>query len=380
MARKKLVHQAYIEAAEAVAESAPSILQPAQAKILPIEYYGDLAPVTADMALMPGVFDEGAMTVIYGASNSGKTFFAMDIALHIAASMRWRDRQPRQGAILYMAHEGGRGAVNRVIAWRMHHGISDCPFFLVRSNVNLLDPDADTNSVIATCKQIEDELGMAVKLIVSDTLARAMSGGNENNPEDMGRVVGNGDKIRNETTANLTWVHHSGKDEAKGARGHSSLRAATDTEIEVSASADGGRRVARTTKQREMESGETYGFSLRPVEIAPSIDGRKPVASCVVEHDFEAVPERGKRQPTQQAQAVFRVLADLINVSGEMMSGMHFPADRRCIHADVWREGVYLRLLPGDAPATKKQAFHRARQALMQAGLLSAYGDYVWVV
>ena len=378
--RKKLVHKAYIEAAESIAAAPPAISAAAPAQILPIEYYGDLTPVTADMALMPGVLDEGTMAVIYGASNSGKTFFAMDLSLCVAASMRWRDRQPRQGAVLYMAHEGGRGAINRVIAWRSHHQISDCPFFLVRSNVNLLDPGADVASVIATCKKIEDELGIAVKMIVSDTLARAIAGGNENSPEDMGRLVGNGDAIRTATNALLVWIHHSGKDEAKGARGHSSLRAAIDTEIEITTSTDGGHRVATAVKQREMERGETYAFSLRRIESAPSIDGRPPVTSCVVEHDFDAVPERRKKQPTEQAQAVFRILADLINLGGEVREGMHFPADRRCVHAEIWREAVYQRLLPGDQAEAKRKAFYRARQALMQAGLISAFLDYVWVV
>ena len=84
--RKKLVHKAYIEAAESIAAAPPAISAAAPAQILPIEYYGDLTPVTADMALMPGVLDEGTMAVIYGASNSGKTFFAMDLSLCVIGS------------------------------------------------------------------------------------------------------------------------------------------------------------------------------------------------------------------------------------------------------------------------------------------------------
>ena len=39
--------------------------------------------------------------------------------------------------------------------------------------------------------------------------------------------------FRNATGAHLLIVHHTGKDETRGARGHTSLRAATDTEIEI---------------------------------------------------------------------------------------------------------------------------------------------------
>jgi RecA-family ATPase len=71
-------------------------------------------------------------------------------------------------------------------------------------------------------------------MIVLDTLSRVIAGGNENAPDDMGQLIGNCDRIRAEARAHVMLVHHTGKDEARGARGHSSLRAATDTEIEVS--------------------------------------------------------------------------------------------------------------------------------------------------
>ncbi len=51
----------------------------------------------------------------------------------------------------------------------------------------------------------------------------------------MGALVRCMDLIRQETGACVLFVHHSGKDAAKGARGHSLLRAAIDTEIEVKA-------------------------------------------------------------------------------------------------------------------------------------------------
>ena len=67
-----------------------------------------------------------------------------------------------------------------------------------------------------------------VRLIIIDTLSRALSGGNENSPDDMGNLVKHMDKVRHTLKAHLCVIHHSGKDKAKGARGHSLLRAATD--------------------------------------------------------------------------------------------------------------------------------------------------------
>jgi hypothetical protein len=49
----------------------------------------------------------------------------------------------------------------------------------------------------------------------------------------MGKLVMNCDRIRFESGAACLLVHHVGKDTTKGARGHSRLRAANDTEIEI---------------------------------------------------------------------------------------------------------------------------------------------------
>ena len=80
-------------------------------------------------------------------------------------------------------------------------------------------------------------------------MSRALAGGNENAPDDMGAFVTNIDKIRHALNTHLCIVHHSGKDRARGARGHSLLRAGTDAELEVvKTTALSGQVI--TTKQR----------------------------------------------------------------------------------------------------------------------------------
>jgi hypothetical protein len=144
--------------------------------------------------------------------------------------------------------------------------------------------------VIEAAKLAAERLTCPVGLIVVDTLSRAMAGGNENSPEDMGALVRNLDTIRQHLPAHVAVVHHSGKDAARGARGHSLLRAATDTEIEVSREIGSSTSSARVTKQRELELGDEFPFTLVPVELGANRRG-KPVTSCVVHHDdAEAIP------------------------------------------------------------------------------------------
>jgi hypothetical protein len=254
-----------------------------EARPLPILYFDAIQPKLDARDFVEDLLIEGSAAVVYGESNTGKTFWATDLALHVAAGRAWNGRHVAQGGVVYCVLEGGIGFHNRVSAWRAHHGLGDAciPFAAVPSNLNLLDPDADTPRLIAVIREAAATLEMPVKFVVIDTLARAFAGGNENASEDMGALVGNMDAVRAATGAAFMFIHHSGKDRAKGARGHSSLRAAVDTEIEVVAAEEGDAKTATVVKQRDLRKGDAFDFALRAVTLGTNPRG-KPVTSCVV--------------------------------------------------------------------------------------------------
>lgn len=243
-----------------------------------LEWFDHVQPVTVSPYIIKGFLDHAAMSVIYGPSNSGKTFFALDLAFHIATAARWRERRVDGGAVLYLAAEGGNGIANRIAALRSRTGVTDVPLALRRAGLDLLDPRADTAHVIRLAREVEEVAPLS--LIVIDTLSRVIAGGDENAATDMTAFIRNVDAIRQATGAHVMIVHHTGKDVAKGARGHSSLRAATDTEIEVSVDEVEG-RVARVTKQRDYEGGEEFRFKLKAVDLGHDQDGDR-IGSCVV--------------------------------------------------------------------------------------------------
>ena len=81
--------------------------------------------------------------------------------------------------------------------------------------------------------------------------------------------------IRAATGAHVLLVHHCGKDEARGARGHSSLRAAVDTEIEISRPEGETISTVRATKQRDLSPGEAMPFSLKQVTLGTDRRGNR---------------------------------------------------------------------------------------------------------
>lgn len=245
-----------------------------------LEWFDDIEPSLGNAYLVKGVLDAGTMSVIYGPSNSGKTFFALDLAYHIALGAEWRGRRVTQASVLYLAAEGGRGVLNRVYALKQEHGVQDVPMAVKRAGLDLLHDQADLLHITELAAQVKSKLPDAPLVIVIDTLSRIMAGGDENSAADMTALIRNIDAIRQASEAHVILVHHTGKDTAKGARGHSSLRAATDTEIEVAN--DNGARAALVMKQRDNQGGETFAFSLKSVSLGFDQDGDE-VTSCVVE-------------------------------------------------------------------------------------------------
>src|SRR5690606_8243860 len=148
----------------------------------------------------------------------------------------------------------------------------------------------------------------------------AMAGGNENSPEDMTALIGNCDRIRDATQSHVCIIHHSGKDEAKGARGHSSLRAATDTEIEIKRDPELTLSTVRVAKQRDLEAGDPFGFTLQSVPLGTNRRG-KDVTSCVVlESDQSVLLARNSNSLSQkefEALTVLRELAEQASIDPE---------------------------------------------------------------
>ncbi|RUT28369.1 AAA family ATPase [Arsenicitalea aurantiaca] len=258
-----------------------------------IEWFSEIEPALGSAYVIKGLLDQGAMSVVYGPSNSGKTFLALDLAFHVAANMPWRTRRVAGGTVLYLAAEGGNGIANRMVALRRRLDRTAVPLALRRAGLDLLHPDADLPRLIELAGAIST--GNPLRLLVIDTLSRVIAGGDENGPVDMTAFVANVDKLRQATGAHVLVVHHTGKDLARGARGHNSLRAATDTEIEVQLD-EAGTRVAAVTKQRDHQGGDTFSFALETVSLGKDQDGEE-VTSCVVvaaetADDAEALPSR----------------------------------------------------------------------------------------
>jgi hypothetical protein len=197
----------------------------------------------------------------------------------------------------------------RVAGYCAHHGIdpNDFEMHFVSNAPNLLDMD-DTKALV---KQIM--LKGQFDMVAIDTLAQVMPGGNENSGEDMGKVLGHCKEITRVTGAMVGLVHHSGKDESRGARGWSGLRAAADFEFEVIRSDE--ERVAIVTKMKGGADGEEFGFRLETIVVGQDEDGDDETTCVVSFTDSSRSSVAVSQGPTGKTQKAimdqFRTLADL---------------------------------------------------------------------
>lgn len=282
-----------------------------QSEAFPLTRASDLGGVAEAQDFVEGLLTDGAASVVYGPSNCGKSFWALDLAACVATGRPFRDElECEQGAVVYVALEGSHGAKNRIEALKRAGRLpDDAPLFLCFSPVSLLEP-GHTERLVATVLFAAEESAMLCRLVILDTLARAMAGGDENKGQDMGTAVASIDAVKGRTGAHVLLVHHCGKNEALGARGHSSLRAAVDTEIEISRPEGETISTVRSTKQREMPTPEPMPFSLDQVTLG--IDRRgKPITSCLVKHEdaiMASTPGKAGRKVEVQPERLLDLL------------------------------------------------------------------------
>lgn len=236
----------------------------------------DVKPQLERPYLVKGWLDRGGLSVLYGPSNTGKSFLALDLAHHVARGLRWGGYRVRPGRALYIAAEGGVGFTNRVAALdKPELWVAACP-------ITLTGRESQARDLVDVLLHLTAVGGAPFDMIVVDTLARVMGGSDENLAPAIAELLDGLDFVRRATGAHVMLVHHSGKDSSRGARGHSSLRAAIDTEIALTRDDVTRQITAEVTKQREGPTGGIFRFFLRRVVLGKDQDG-DDVTTCVVD-------------------------------------------------------------------------------------------------
>jgi hypothetical protein len=231
------------------------------------------------------------LALLYGPPGVGKSFLALDWSLCIAAGLGWHGLKVKKGLVIYVAGEGHAGLRIRVPAWKQLNEFSG------ESGARYV------NAAVIVSRREELSAFLAVAapaapiLVVIDTLARCMVGGDEDSAKDMGLFVEATDQIRR-AGATVLVLHHPTKNKAVP-RGSSALTGAADTVLYLRAA----RGVLRLDCEKQKDGAPFESVSLRLVPVALQ-DGR---ASCAIGPADGAVPP--KPLFNRDALALLRALA-----------------------------------------------------------------------
>jgi RecA-family ATPase len=224
---------------------------PKRSKFCPL-FPRDMRSLPDPSWLVANLFPAHAVAVLYGPTGTFKTFTALDIGVAIAAGIPIWGRTVAQGAVAYCAGESPLGiARKRLPALMQHRAIADpdaVPFALVPA-VPLVSTPSDVEALIAALQGT----GLRFALIVIDTVARALGGLDENSAKDVGLLRAAMEQLRDTFDCSVLLIHHTGKDESRGARGSSALIADLDAAFESKADPEVLAVTLRCEKQRDAD-------------------------------------------------------------------------------------------------------------------------------
>lgn len=261
--------------------------------------------------LVRSVLPATGLACIYGASGSGKSFLALDLCAAIAAGADWFDCRVTAAPVVYVALEGEAGFSQRVNAWCKHHGqaMPEAMRFIMQAF------DLRHSGDVAAIAAAVTTSGCAGGVLVIDTLNRAASGADENASRDMAALIDACKVLQAELAGLVLLVHHSGKDQTKGLRGHSSLHAALDAAIEVTRSGD--RREWSVAKAKDGSDGDGYAFKLTVVQVGTHDDGEAITSCAVVADDAPATPRRVLPPASGNQRVIWDGLGELLRKAGD---------------------------------------------------------------
>lgn len=356
------VAEGVVTEAEDEAKEAAVVESPATSFAL--QRLGDI-PLVEPRFLVEDLFECDALCLFFGESGCKKSFVAIDLAASIATGAPWNRKQTKEGVVIYLAGEGGGGLPRRARAWEIHRGISlkDAPLY-VSNRAALFMDEHGARIVENEVDRIAEMAGSPV-LIVVDTIARSMVGGDENSAKDTSIFVERIDALRRRYGASALLIHHSGLSDKGRLRGSSAWKGALEAEYLIEKSGD----LVTVTNQKMKDAPEPAPFSFESVEyvVLETATG-KEITSLALEPTDEK-PARVERISAGQKRALdsFYEAAKanpILDEDGAFLG----------VHVEDWR-GFFYETATAPTQSGKRQAFNRAVKELVEAGHLTVKDD-----
>lgn len=350
-------------------------------RLLPIVELVDMSTASRKAWCVHHLLGLGETSIWYGEPGSGKSVVIGDVGLHVAAGRTWHGRQVKQGAVLYIALERAAVVARRAIALRSELALGPVPFGLARGPLDLREPQTALD-VVETISRLADRHRCEPALIIIDTVSRALCGGDENSPKDMGLLVADLARIQQGVGVHLALTHHQPVDGKERMRGHGALLGAADTTVHVTKNDTA--RLAEVVKSSDHEEGQRVAFTLKSVIVDQDEFGDLVTAPVVAEADAPeaatASAQRTAARIPKNSKLALNALREAVDEAGERVTSNHVPPALRVTTVDLWREYAFKRGIGGQDPDARRKAFKRAVENLASDRLVGMWEPYAWPI
>ena len=355
--------------------------KPGQSDRFPLLSFTDLEGLPQPNWRIRNVLPESGIGVLYGPPACGKSFLSLHMLGHVAAGTDWFGNRVTSCPVVYVALEGQSGIRQRSIAYRkifsgLFNEVHERMRYVI-SRLDILEP-ADRRDFCASLQAA----GFKDGIVCVDTLNRAAPGADENDSREMGRIISALQDLQRCLGGLIMAVHHSGKDSAKGMRGHSSLLAAVDVAIEVKR--NGKARSWEVLKSKDGTDGKALDFKLDVVEIGED-DMGDPITSCYVSeiHKVDERPIPDKPNPPQygNGKIIWDMLGKILKKKGDSRppdAPGALPVGRPCISVPVAIDKLSEAFTDEELRRRREKA-RRGVEALQARGCVIVEGGYIWI-
>ncbi|WP_421933039.1 AAA family ATPase [Phenylobacterium sp.] len=279
--------------------SVPLIIETARQSKFVVENFDGIRPLALGWRVK-GLWPAIGVCIVAGASMSGKSFWALNAIARVCRGQSVAGRKSKPCGVLYIASEGAGGVRNRIDGLRRKVGTWGGRLAFIGQAPNLTDEDdvEDLRATIAETRASMAVQGGELGMVVVDTLSASTPGADENSAKDMSPVLAALQTLALDFDLLVLVIAHTGKDETRGVRGWSGLKANADGLIMFEGADAEGVRVGEVVKVKDGASGDKFAFALVEMEIGRDEDG-DAITTCTVEE--VAMPDRPKtgRSPTK---------------------------------------------------------------------------------
>jgi hypothetical protein len=336
--------------------------------------FQNMRPGLEPVYLVDELIPSAGLVLVWGKQKTYKSFWLLDLMLHVAMGWTYRDRAVRQGAVIYCAFEGAHGYKGRIEALRRHYGITDdaaVPLYIMPGQADLIH---DEKMLIA---DFREQLGDTVPtIVVLDTLNRSLKG-SENSDEEMTKYTRAAEAIRAAFGCVVIIVHHCGYDETHS-RGHTSLPAAVDAELSVTRGEGSPLFLVTVKNMRDGPEGTSVKCRAQTVPLDADQNGRPRTSIAIVPDDSPVDPSQKGRKD-----AAYPALMNVLRLA-IASHGIQFQPDGkmpvRAVAEREIRTLFYRHYIDAEDDTQKsdgaqKMAFKRALRKAIESGAVCGQKD-----